>query len=176
MKFKILSQKGVTLIEILIAALLTLVVGTAALEFYVVQHNQWLVQEDISDMQQNVRVALDEITTNVRKAGFGIPAGHPSILVDTDSITIFYKDSIKIDTISYYVSWVDSLHPNLMKRVNSHYPTIFAENIESLTFQQNDKLITLTIVAREQRKDPQYTGDKYRRRTLVSKAEVRNRV
>lgn len=176
MKLKILSQKGVTMIEILIAALLTLVIGTTALEFYVTQHNQWLAQEDISDMQQNVRVALDEITTNVRKAGFGVIANHPTILVDTNSITVFFKDSTKVDTISYYISWVDNLHPNLMKKVNSNSPTIFAENVESLSFQQVGKLVTLTIVAREQRKDPQYTGDKYRRRTLVSKAEVRNRV
>jgi len=173
---RILSQKGITLTEILIAALLTLVIGTAALEFYVSQHNQWLVQEDISDMQQNARVALDEITTNVREAGFGVVANHPTILTGTDSITVFFKDSTKIDTISYYISRYDALHPNLMKKVNSNYPTVFAENIESLTFVRVGKLVTLTIVAREKRKDPHFTGDKYRRRTLVSKAEIRNRV
>ena len=176
MKEIILSQKGITLIEVLIAALLTFVVGSAALEFYALQHNQWLAQEDISDMQQNARVALDEITTNVRKAGFGVVANHPTLLLGTDSIIVFIKDSTKIDTISYYIDRHNSRNPNLMKKVNSLYPTIFAENIESLTFNKVGKLVTLTIVAREKRKDPHYIGDHYRRRTLVSKAEVRNRV
>ena len=170
------DQKGVTLIEVLIASLITLIIGAAALGFYVAQHNSWLVQEDVSEMQQNLRVVLDEISKNIRKAGFGIPAGHPTIMVQQGALTVFYQDSVKIDTVRYYVSWADSLHPRLLKRVNSDYARPYAEDIESIQFSQADKLITITIVAREGRKDPEYTGDGYRRRTIVSRAEVRNRI
>lgn len=170
------DQKGITLIEVLIAALLTLIIGAAALGFYVTQHNSWLVQEDVSEMQQNIRVVLDEISKNIRKAGFGVTAGHPTILVQQDNLTIFYKDSVKIDTIRYYVSWVDTLHPRLVKKVNSDYAQAYAEDIESIQFGQAEKLITISIVAREGRRDPEYTGDRYRRRTITSKAEVRNRI
>jgi type IV pilus assembly protein PilW len=170
------DQKGITLVEVLIAAVLTLVIGAAALGFYVTQHNSWLAQEDVSDMQQNIRVALDEISKNVRQAGLGVTAGHPTLLVQNDKLTIFYKDSTKIDTLQYYVSWADTLHPRLLRRINSNYPQVYAEDIESIQFSQADKLITITIVAREGRKDPEYTGDGYRRRTITSKAEVRNRI
>ena len=170
------DQKGITLVEVLIAAVLTLVIGAAALGFYVTQHNSWLAQEDVSDMQQNIRVALDEISKNIRQAGLGVTAGHPTLLVQNDKLTIFYKDSTKIDTLQYYVSWADPLHPRLLKRINSNYPQVYAENIESIQFTQADKLITITIVAREGRKDPEYAGDGYRRRTITSKAEVRNRI
>lgn len=177
MKKRVLKdQKGITLVEILIAALLTLIIGAAALGFYVTQHNSWLVQEDVSEMQQNLRVVLDEISKNVRKAGFGVPGSHPTILVVPDTLTIFYQDSTKIDTVKYFVSWTDSLHPRLVRQINTDYARPYAEDIESIQFTQAEKLITINIVAREGRKDPEYTGDGYRRRTLTSKAQVRNRI
>ena len=171
------NQKGITLIEILIAALLTLIIGAAALGFYVSQHNSWLVQEDISEMQQNLRVVLDEISKNTRRAGYGVPAGHPTILLRPDTLTLFYQDSLQIDTVKYYVSRADSLHPRLVRQINANYARAYAEDIESITFSQVEKLITITIVAREGRRDPEYTGqDKYRRRTITSRALVRNRI
>jgi hypothetical protein len=177
MNNKILKeQKGISLVEVLLAAVLTLVIGAAALGFYVTQHNNWLAQEDVSDMQQNIRVALDEISKNVRQAGLGVPAGHPTLLAQNNVLTIFYKDSTKIDTLQYYVSWDDPLHPRLVRKINSNYPQVYAEDIESIQFSQTGKLITITVVAREGRRDPEYTGDEYRRRTITSKAEVRNRI
>jgi type II secretory pathway pseudopilin PulG len=177
MKKRVLKgHKGITLVEILIAALLTLIIGAAALGFYVSQHNSWLVQEDVSEMQQNLRVVLDEISKNIRRAGYGVPAGHPTIVLGSDTLTLFYQDSVQIDTVQYYVSWVDTLHPRLVRKVNANYARAYAEDIESITFGQAEKLITVTIVAREPRRDPEYTGDGYRRRTITSKALVRNRI
>lgn len=170
------DSKGITLVEVLIAALLTLIIGAAALGFYVAQHNSWLAQEDVSEMQQNIRVALDEISKSIRRAGFGVPSGHPTILVSEDTLTIFYEDSVNIDTVRYYVSWADSLHPRLIRRVNTNYAQAYAEDIESIRFRQADKLITISIVAREGRRDPEFTGDGYRRRTITSKALIRNRI
>ncbi|MCK4428103.1 MAG: prepilin-type N-terminal cleavage/methylation domain-containing protein [candidate division Zixibacteria bacterium] len=173
---KIKDEKGMTLVELLIAVLLTFIVGSAALEFYVSQHNQWLNQTDISDMQQNVRALLDELTKNIRSAGYGIMAGHPSVLVTSDTLTIFRKDSTKIDTIQYYISFVDTLHPNLVKKINQNPAQVFAEDIESIQFVQSGALVTVTLVARQGRRDPEYTGDGYRRRTLIARTEVRNRM
>ncbi|MFQ6002509.1 MAG: PilW family protein [Candidatus Zixiibacteriota bacterium] len=88
---KIKDEKGITLMELLIALLLTFIVGSAALEFYVSQHNQWLVQEQISDMQQNARATMNELATNIRMAGYGMPQGVQYIYgADTnpDTITI----------------------------------------------------------------------------------------
>lgn len=112
---RIRDQRGMTLVELLIACLLTFVVGGIALEFYASQHNQWLAQTDLSDMQQNVRALLDELTRNIRAAGYGIITGHPRILVNSNALTIYRKDSTKIDTIQYYVSTADTAHPNLVK-------------------------------------------------------------
>jgi hypothetical protein len=168
------DERGITLVEVLVASLLTFIVGSAALEFYASQHNHWLTQTDISDMQQNARALMDELSRNIRSAGYGIPVSHPSIRVTSDTLTIFRKDSTKIDTIQYYVSRTDTLHPNLVKKINQGAVSVFAEDIESAQFVQSGALITITLVAREGRRDPEYTGDGYRRRTLIARAEVRN--
>ncbi|MFH1337147.1 MAG: prepilin-type N-terminal cleavage/methylation domain-containing protein [Candidatus Zixiibacteriota bacterium] len=170
------NQRGMTLVEILIAGILTLIVGGVALEFYASQHNQWLAQTDVSDMQQNIRTLLDELTTNIRSAGYGIMTGHPRIQLTSNTLTLFYKDTTKIDTIMYYVSNADFLHPNLVKKINQGSPQIFAENIESIQFTRSGNIITVTLVAREGRRDPEYALDGYRRRTLTADIELRNGV
>jgi len=173
---KIKGEKGMTLMELLIAVLLTFIVGSAALEFYASQHNHWLNQTDISDMQQNIRALLDELSRNLRSAGYGIIVNHPRVRVTSDTLVIFRKDSTKIDTIQYYVSSADSLHPNLVKKINQDPAQVFAEDIESVQFVRSGAVVTVTLVAREGRRDPEYSGDGYRRRTLVARAEVRNRM
>jgi type II secretory pathway pseudopilin PulG len=173
---KIKGEKGMTLMELLIAVLLTFIVGSAALEFYASQHNHWLAQTDISDMQQNVRALLDELSRNIRSAGFGIIVNHPSVRVTSDTLVIFRNDSTKIDTIQYYVSSADSLHPNLVKKINQDPAQVFAEDIESVQFVRSGAVIAVRLVAREGRRDPEYSGDGYRRRTLIARAEVRNRM
>jgi prepilin-type N-terminal cleavage/methylation domain-containing protein len=173
---KIKGQKGMTLLELLIAVLLTFIVGSAALEFYASQHNHWLAQTDISDMQQNARALLEELSRNIRAAGYGIIVNHPSVRVTRDTLFIFRKDSTKIDTIQYYVSFADSLHPNLVKKTNQGGAEVFAEDIESAQFAVSGAVIGVRLVAREGRIDREYSGDGYRRRTLVTRAEVRNRM
>lgn len=173
---RIKDQKGITLVELLIACLLTFIVGSAALEFYASQHNQWLAQTDVSDMQQNARALKDELTTSIRSAGYGIIVGHPRMVVTSQTLTIYRKDSTKIDTIRYYVFTADPDHPNLVKQINQDTPQVFAEDIESVQFSRTGNLITVTLVARESRRDPEYAGDGYRRRTLVVSAEIRNKM
>lgn len=172
---KMICQKGIGLIELLISAVLTVFIGAIALEFYLSQHNQYLVQEDISDMQQNARVSLDEITRNIRIAGFGL-TDSPSIVVGSDTLKIYYNLGVKVDTIVYYISRTDPVHPNLMKKVSSEAAQVFAENIDSLKFTQSGKLINVRLVAREAVKDQNFIGDKYRRRILTSNVKVRNNI
>ena len=170
------DQKGITLVELLIACLLTFILGSAVLEFYASQHNQWLAQTDVSDMQQNARALKDELTTGIRSAGYGIIAGHPRMVVTSNTLTIYRRDSTKVDTIRYYVSSSDPDHPALVKQINQDTPQVFAEDIESVQFVRTGNVITVTLVARESRRDPEYALDGYRRRTVVVSAEIRNKM
>jgi hypothetical protein len=172
---KIVCQKGIGLIELLISATLTVFIAAIALEFYMSQHNRFIAEEDISDMQQNARVVMDEITRNIRIAGFGLTTS-PSIVVGSDTLKIYYNLGVKVDTVVYYISRTNPLHPNLMKKVSSDAAQVFAENIDSLKFTQSGKLVNVRVVAREAQKDQNFTGDKYRRRILTSNVRMRNNI
>ncbi len=94
-KFKTLfrSIKGVSLIEALIAMLMTGIITAAIFKVYISQHKNWVIQDEITNMQQNARAAIDELTRQVRMAGYELPLGLPSIEAyntDPDTIVINY--------------------------------------------------------------------------------------
>lgn len=77
---KILNDsKGMTLVELLISAFLASLIVAAGLEFYTKQHNVWLTQQEVSNMQQNGRVSMDELIYRIRLAGAGLPEGIPPV-------------------------------------------------------------------------------------------------
>ena len=170
---KLKNQNGITLVELLIGALMSLIIVSAVLGFYVTQHDHWLVQEEISDMQQNGRAVLDELTRYIRKAGYGM-AGQTCFQITGDTLTIYVKETAKVDTTKFYVSTAVANHPNLMKKVDNQAAQLFAENIESVQFVQSGTAIQVNLTAREDTKDDTYTGDKYRRRALQSRIKIRN--
>jgi len=90
------STAGFTLVELMVALFLTSIVVTAVLGTYINQHKVVLVQEQVSDMQQNARTAIDELTRQVRMAGFALPLNLPAIVTantNPDTITINYNAS-----------------------------------------------------------------------------------
>lgn len=81
------------MIELLIALGLTSVVILSVMKLYVVQHENYLVQEDVAEMQQSARVSLTELGRQVRMAGHHVPMGVPAIVAsdtDPDTITVVY--------------------------------------------------------------------------------------
>ncbi len=91
------SDSGFTLIELVLAAVISIVVIGAAFNVYIVQHKQLLIQEQISDMQQALRGSMDELTTKIRLAGYNLPQTLiPLVARNTnpDSILILYDTAI----------------------------------------------------------------------------------
>jgi len=84
---------GFTIVELLISVILAAIVTSAAMGIYLTQHKQLLVQEDISDMQSSIRAAAAELATNIRMAGYNVPAGIPSLEAynsNPDTIVIMF--------------------------------------------------------------------------------------
>lgn len=93
-KSKFTDIAGVSLVEALIALLLAGVVTTAIFKVYVNQHKSWNQQEEIIDMQQNARAAIDELTRQIRMAGYGLPIqldGIQAFNSDPDTIVLNYS-------------------------------------------------------------------------------------
>lgn len=64
------KESGLTLVELLIAMVLAAIVTAVTYNTYVIQARSYSIQEQVSGMQQNVRVAMDMIARDVRMAGF----------------------------------------------------------------------------------------------------------
>jgi len=91
------NNAGVTLVELLIGAVIGVIVTAAAVEVYIHQHKNWMIQEGVSDLQQNGRAGLDEIAEKSRMAGYGVMEGLEAIVSSSthgtatpDSITLVY--------------------------------------------------------------------------------------
>ncbi len=106
------NRKGVTLLELLVASVIALIATGAALEVYINQQRNWLAQENITDMQQNGRAAVDEIVYHLRQAGYHIPQGLEALYAtntDPDSLTIVYlSDPICEASLTDSMSMVSS--------------------------------------------------------------------
>ena len=63
--------KGLTLIELLIALAISAILIAAIYRTFIGQQKSYTVQEQVSDMQQNVRVAINKMMREIRMAGFG---------------------------------------------------------------------------------------------------------
>jgi len=89
MKKLLKSSKGITLVEILVAMLLTGILAAALFKVYVNQHHAWIIQDRVIEMQQNARAAIDELTRQIRQTGYQLPSNmSPLEAYDTDPDTI----------------------------------------------------------------------------------------
>jgi prepilin-type N-terminal cleavage/methylation domain-containing protein len=94
---KMLNIKGFTLVEMIIAAGISVIVIGSALSVYIIQHKHLLVQDQISDMQQNIRASMQELATKIRMAGYNVPWRINTLNAfntNPDTIEIIYDSSL----------------------------------------------------------------------------------
>ena len=66
-----MNRKGMTLIELLVALSISGILVAGVYRTFVSQQHTYTVQEQVVDMQQNVRLAINRMTREIRMAGFG---------------------------------------------------------------------------------------------------------
>lgn len=88
------GQTGVTLIELLIGAALASLVVSAVTQFYVKEHYGLTQQMDASEVQQNLRSAMTEMTDQIRMTGYGLPRDMDPIVAknsNPDTVLFYYR-------------------------------------------------------------------------------------
>jgi prepilin-type N-terminal cleavage/methylation domain-containing protein len=65
------GSKGLSLIELLVALLVSGILMAAVYRTFIRQQKTYVVQEQVVDMQQNVRTAIGRMMREIRMAGFG---------------------------------------------------------------------------------------------------------
>jgi len=63
-----------TILEVLVASFIGIVVVASAFELYLTQHQNWLIQDEITDAQQAARASIRMLSRHIRLAGFGLPS------------------------------------------------------------------------------------------------------
>ncbi len=182
------GERGFTLMEVLIAVLLTAIITAAAYQFYASTHQQVVSQMEISDMQQICRNTLNEIGRTVRMAGFKIGT-HPPYRINGDSLYVFFCGSQPVDTVLYYLQeYADfdygALGPlpagthlhRLMKKVNSGPAAVFSDLISRIRFVPVDSTsLAITVAVHAAKADPTFNQNQgYRTFVNTERAEMRN--
>src|SRR4030065_434373 len=99
------KKKGLTLIELLIALVLSSILIAALYRVFISQHKTYGIQDQVADMQQNVRIAVGQMTREIRMAGyggnilaiFGNINGFTDIVTPADnSITVILADQVGV--------------------------------------------------------------------------------
>lgn len=66
------TEEGMTLIEVMVATVVTIIVVMAAMTIVVTSNKATQVNEQTADTQQNVRLAMDLISQDIKLAGFNM--------------------------------------------------------------------------------------------------------
>jgi len=99
------KKNGLTLIELLIALVLSSILIAALYRLFISQQKTYTVQDQVADIQQNIRVAIDQMTREIRMAGyggnilaiFGNINGFTNIITPANnSITILLADQVGV--------------------------------------------------------------------------------
>ena len=142
------KKDGLTLIELLVALAMSGILTAGAYRTFISQQRTYTVQDQVVDTQQNVRVALDRMTREIRMAGYrkdllasaGSIGGYTEVITPVnsanhvgtsdDQITVIVADK----AITYSLQW-DAAEPNkpvLVRSESGGSGEVLADNIENL--------------------------------------------
>ena len=177
---------GFTLIELLVSMTISLVVLAALAKTFTVQTRQNSAEEQLAQMQQNVRGALDLMIREIEMAkydpaGTAFPGGTYGVTYSASQLEIKSDISDGNGTISTATGSVenivyayDSANLRITRKLGSGTADILADNITSFTFAYYDangtavtsaansgsiRKVQITIVARTAKPDPGYTAN-----------------
>lgn len=171
---KILKKNsGYTLLEVMVAMGLTAILATTGFEFYSTMHHQTVSQEQVSDMQQDCRATLDEISRTLRKAGYKT-GSHPAYAISDDSLCIYFADATGIDTVAFFLAQpeYDDYEQHeyggntffLMKQENDNTPVPFSELVTDISFTAlSATTIEVTVEVQADQVNEHYAEDDLRR-------------
>ncbi len=170
--------------ELLVAMSIGLVVLGAVAKTFTVQSRQNTAEEQISQMQQNARAALDLMVREIQMAkydpaGTAFPAGTYGVTYSASQLEIkadVFDENGTISTSSGSVEDIiyarDAASNYITRKLGSGSAEIVADNITGFTFNYYDangsavtssansgniRKVTLSITARTAKPDPSFT-------------------
>jgi len=140
-------QDGFTLVELIIAMLLTGIISIGIFSAYKAQQASYTAQDQVTEMQQNIRAGIDMMIREVRMAGFDPSfSGLYDINDTSNASSLSFEADINDDggpavleeTFLYQLEDFDG-DLNVNELVNTAGGDPIAENIEELEFVYLDE-------------------------------------
>lgn len=148
------KNSGFSLIELLVAMGIGMVVLAAVTTTFMSQTRFYSAQEQINQMEQNARGALDLITRELKMAGYkpagggfyGVTYNASELLIqaDLDSSGAISTSSSANEQITYAY---DATNQQITRKVGTGTAEVLAENITAFTFSYLDSSGTATTVS-----------------------------
>jgi len=185
---KRLGQTGMTIPELMIAALVFAIVATAGFRFYARMHQATMAQDTISEIQHQGRNTLRDMRKTVRLAGYNLTS-HSPYEIKPDTLAIYYSMTQAVDTVLYYLTEFNTTeyskitnHPTgtkvyrLMRKINNQQPAVYADFVNTFNVVQiNAESLALTMTVQAERQDDKYTENNgYRKYTQGERVTMRN--
>lgn len=92
MNHRSIAVGGFTLVELLIAMAVSGIVMAAVMTAFLSQHDSYLVQDNVVVMQQNIRVAMELLTSEIRMVGYNPGNANAGIVTATAGRLGFTQD------------------------------------------------------------------------------------
>ena len=138
------QTKGITLIELLVALVITGILVGAIYRTFIGQQKTYTVQEQVVDMQQNVRASINRMMREIRMTGFGnvsmlLPAPYGS----GPGVTIGGKLYTNVVTANYPVAGSVTILSAMGFTTLTATPASNQVTVTSLTDAQGNTLFDL---------------------------------
>ena len=184
------KTEAFTLIELMVAITIGMIVMASVATTFTSQTRTYSAQEQINQMEQNARGALDIMSREIKMAGYNPAAGTVTGVVSyTSTALTIQADLTGNGTISMSSSdyeqiayAYDSTNKKITRQVGSGTAETLADNIDGLTFTyyqasgttlatsaSNIRRVKIAITAKTAKPDPSYpTNGGYRTVDLSS--------
>jgi type IV pilus assembly protein PilW len=177
------SEKGFTLVEILVAVAISGIVMSGIYSAFYTQQRSYVVQEQVVAVQQNLRAAMYFMEREIRMAGCDPTRSAGAAIITADPATLNFTEDvgdgaggdpngtieIEHENITYYLEGNRLRRRTIEAATGNPLPQTLAENIEALDFVYLDAdgnvaattddiaSVEIAIVARTQKPDRQYS-------------------
>jgi type IV pilus assembly protein PilW len=177
------NKKGFTLVELLIAMAISGIVAGAIFTAFQSQQKSYLIQDQVAEMQQNIRAAMDIMVREIRMAGYDPAGSSEATILGANSTNINITMDIDGDgncsstetiTYSLYDAYGDS-DSDIGRKTDAGNNQPVAENIDNLEFYytledatktltpadpNNIRSVQIAILARAEHEDSKFSNTK----------------
>jgi len=174
------NQAGFTLVEMMVSLAVTLLIVASAYAVFAVQNKSASIQNEVAAMQQNGRIAMDALVSEIRRGAYNNPENPAgaTITVDTSGSVITIQKDVNDDgTINdtlgstaddeeWIVLWVNNnnqLQKDILRKSDGSdvQTQILADNVVSLSFSPagatDPDSVSILLSVRTKNEDPNWT-------------------